>query len=123
MHPDTEDVWGNLAKDGYYEKAVAAIGDDVTYVVLSDDIEWCRQWFDLECVEFADFDHFTSMCIIRGCDVNVIANSTFGWWGAYLNSHADVYAPSRWWRAQAPPNDRQDDIVPPTWRTIPTFAG
>jgi hypothetical protein len=122
LNPDAEDVWGNLAKDGYYERAVAAIGHDVTYVVVSDDLPWCRQFFDLECVEFADFDPFTSMCILAGCDVNVVANSTFSWWGAYLNPRSEVYAPSRWWRAQAPPNDRQDDIVPPGWRTIPSFA-
>jgi hypothetical protein len=122
VNPDAEDAWGNLATDGYYERAVEAIGDDVTYLVFSDDLAWCRRFFELECVEFVDYDHFASLCIMTGCDVNVVANSTFSWWGAYLNPKADVYAPSRWWRAASPPNERQDDIVPPTWRTIPTFG-
>ena len=41
---------------------------------------------------------------------------------AYLNPNTEVIAPRRWWRALEPPNDRQDDIVPPGWRTIPTFG-
>jgi hypothetical protein len=122
--PDAENAWGNLASDGYYEQAVRAIGDDVTYLVFSDDLEWCRRYFDLECVEFVDIDHCTSLCLMTGCDVNVVANSTYSWWGAYLNPTGEVYAPSRWFGPAMPsPNDRQDDIVPPAWRTIPTFAG
>jgi hypothetical protein len=60
---------------------------------------------------------------MAGCDVNVIANSSYSWWGAYLNPAAEVYAPSRWFGpAMPPPNDRQNDIVPPSWRRIPVFA-
>jgi len=118
-----EDVWGNLAADGYYDRAAALLGDDVTYLVFSDDIPWCRESLGLERAEFVDFDHGTSLAVMAGCDVNIVANSTYSWWGAYLNPAADVYAPSRWFGpAMSPPNDRQDDIVPPTWRTIPVFG-
>lgn len=123
LNPDAEHVWGNLVNDGYYTRAVEAIGHDVTYVVLSDDMDWCREFFDLERVVFADVDHCTALCLMTGCDVNVVANSSFSWWGAFLNPAAEVYAPGRWWAGGAPPNDRQDDIVPPAWRTIPTFGG
>jgi hypothetical protein len=124
VNPGAEDHWGNLASDGYYRRAVEAIGSDVTYLVFSDDLAWCRRSLDLEDVEFADFDTGTSLCLMTGCDVNVIANSTFSWWGAFLNPMGEVYAPSRWFGpAMSPPNDRQDDILPPAWRTIPTFAG
>jgi hypothetical protein len=122
VNPGYEDHWGDLAADGYYERALQAIGDDVTYLVFSDDLAWCRAWLDLDCVEFADFDAPTSLYVMSGCDVNVIANSSFSWWGAYLNPTAEVYAPSRWFgQALPPPNDRQDDIVPPTWRSVPVF--
>jgi hypothetical protein len=61
---------------------------------------------------------------MTGCDVNVVANSTYSWWGAYLNPTGEVYAPSRWFGPTMPaPNDRQDDIVPPAWRIIPAFTG
>ena len=118
-----EDFWGNLAADGYYDRAVALLGDDVTYLVFSDDIPWCRRSLELGRAEFVDFDHGTSLAVMAGCDVNIVANSSYSWWGAYLNPAADVYAPSRWFGpAMDPPNDRQDDIVPPTWRTIPVFG-
>ena len=130
VQPHVDDHWGNLVNDGYYQRAIKAIGDDVTYLVFSDDLPWCRQNLNLDLdldldsgrVEFADFDEGTSLCLMAGCDVNVIANSTFSWWGAFLNRSAEVYAPGRWWREMSPPNDRQDDIVPPAWRIIPTFA-
>jgi Glycosyl transferase family 11 len=119
---DADFDWGNLASDGYYHRAIQAIGDDVTYLVFSDDLPWCRQNLEIDRLEFVDLDHFTSLCLMTGCDVNVVANSSFSWWGAFLNPSAEVYAPSRWWRAMPPPNDHQDDIVPPAWRTIPTFG-
>jgi hypothetical protein len=93
--------------------------------VFSDDVGWCRRSLDLgaSLVEFADLDHSASLCMMAGSDVNVVANSSFSWWGAYLNAASEVYAPSRWFGpAMPPPNDRQDDIVPPAWRTIPVFA-
>lgn len=122
--PDAQDTWGNLARDGYYERAAELIGDGVVYLIFSDDIAWCRENLRFDCMEFMDFDHFTSLSLMTGCDVNVIANSTYSWWGAYLNPDADVYAPSPWFGpAMSPPNDRQDDIVPPSWRTIQVYAG
>ena len=123
VQPAVEDQWGNLAKDGYYDRAVAAIGDDVTYLVFSDDLEWCRQSLALECAEFVAVDHCTSLCLMTGCEVNIVANSSFSWWGAYLNPNSDVYAPSRWFGpSMPPPNDRQNDIVLPEWRTIRVYG-
>jgi len=122
VNPGVDDHWGNLARDGYYEKAIEAIGDDVRYLVFSDDLAWCRQSFKGENVDFVDVDQGTSLCLMTRCDVNVIANSTFSWWGAYLNRTGEVYAPSPWFGpAMPPPNNRQDDIVLPEWRTIPVY--
>src|SRR5436190_9917712 len=117
-----EEVWGNLVADGYYERAVEAIGDDVTYMVFSDDLEWCRQHLPVERALLADFDHFTTLCLMTGCDINVVPNSSFSWCGAFLNPLSEAYATSRCCGPKmAPPNDRQDDIVPPSWHTIPVF--
>jgi hypothetical protein len=122
VHGGNAAKWGSLFADGYYDRAVDAIGDDAAYIVFSDDLAWCRDAFQFEHMEFAQFDAFTSLCLMTRCDVNVIANSSYSWWGAYLNPNADVYAPRTWWQAAEPPDDRQDDIVPPEWRTVPTFA-
>lgn len=116
------DEWGDLAGDGYYDRAVAAIGSDVKYLVFSDDIPWCRQSLGVEDALYVDLDAYTSLCMMTGCDINVIANSTFSWWGAYLNRGADVYAPSRWYGPAMPaPNDVQNDILLPSWRKIPVY--
>jgi hypothetical protein len=122
LQPDAEDLWGNLARDGYYQRAAAAVGDGVTYLVFSDDVPWCRAHLGLEPAEFVDLDPYTSLCMMTGCDVNVVANSSFSWWGAFLNTNKAVYAPMKWWRNLPPPNDLQADIVPPGWTAISTFS-
>jgi hypothetical protein len=124
LKPGNLGMFGDLASEGYYERAFEAIGDDVAYLVFSDDIGWCRRYFQLERAEFVDTDPCTSLCMMTGCDTNVVANSSFSWWGAYLNARGgEVYAPSRWFaQGVNPPNDVQNDIVPPRWRTIPVFA-
>lgn len=116
--------FGNLAADGYYDRVVEAIGDDVTYLVFSDDLAWCRRSLGLDRAVFVDVGHCASLCLMTGCDVNVVANSSFSWWGAYLNPAGEAYAPSPWFApGMPPPNDRQGDIVPPAWRTIPVYGG
>lgn len=116
-------LFGDLPEDGYYERAFQAIGHEVTYVVFSDDLPWCRQFPTFAPAVFMELDHFTSLYVMTRCDINVIANSSFSWWGAYLNPNTEVYAPSPWFtRGWAPPNDRQDDIVPPTWKTLPVWG-
>jgi len=123
LNPGVEDVWGNLTTDGYYARAVQRIGGDVTYIVFSDDIQGCRDALDLDGALYADFDTGTSLCLMSICDAVVVANSSFSWWGAFLNPTADVYAPSRWFGPEMPPpNDRQNDIVPPSWRQIPALS-
>jgi hypothetical protein len=119
VKPGLADVWGDLSAAGYYRRAADAIGERVAYLVFSDDLDWCRHHLDLEPAEFVDVDPATALAMIAGCDVDVIANSSFSWWGAYLNPLADVYAPSRWFGPLMPaPNDRQDDILPPAWRRV-----
>ena len=124
VQPGFEDHWGNLASDGYYDQVARMIGDDVVFLVFSDDLAWCRRSLGLEPAEYVDVDHCASLCLMTGCDVNVVANSSFSWWGAYLNPQSEVYAPKPWFGpAMPPPNDRQDDIVPPAWRIVPvSFA-
>jgi hypothetical protein len=122
VRPESEAWWGNLVKDGYYDRAVDLIGHDVTYVVFSDDMPWCRESFGLDGAEFADLDPWTSLCLMSICDVNVVANSSYSWWAAFMNPGGEAYAPRRWFAPGIPPpNHRQDDVVPPSWRTIPTF--
>jgi hypothetical protein len=88
----------------YYQKAISylssRIQDPVIYV-FSDDIEWCKK--NLGFLKNKVFIDNTKTAIedlelMRNCDHNIIANSTFSWWGAWLNENDDkiVVAPRKW---------------------------
>jgi hypothetical protein len=81
----------------YYEKAMKYIGEripDPHYVVFSDDIEWCREnirsknrmTFIERSLGLHDYE---SMVLMSHAMHHIIANSTFGWWGAWLNPRKD----------------------------------
>jgi len=115
-------VWGNLDADGYYERVVDRLGDDVLYLVFSDDIPWCRENVRRPHVAFSDFDPYVSLCVMTLCDINVVANSSFSWWGAFLNqAGGTVVVPSRWFQALLPPPHDCPDMAPPDWARIETF--
>lgn len=94
----------------YYRRAIKHIrsryGTNVAYAVFSDDMEWCREnLLPLLCennVTYVDWNHgldsYNDMRLMSACKVNVIANSSFSWWAAYLNTHEDkeVIAPRKW---------------------------
>jgi len=83
----------------YYKKAITHFGDDVQYVVMSDDIQWCRENLQIENAIYSkNSTPSIDMCIMSLCNDHIIANSTFSWWGAWLNSNLDkkVIAPKVW---------------------------
>ena len=101
----------------YYKKALSML--DYTYVfVFSDDIEWCKENLDLEHMIYLDWaTDIESMWIMSMCKYNIIANSSFSWWGAWMNSNPDkkVIAPKKWFGDNGI-ND--SDIVPESWIKI-----
>ena len=97
----------------YYEKAMSKIKVD-KYLVFSDEIEYCKTIFRGEKFIFVkDLDH-VELFLMTLCDHNIIANSTFSWWGAYLNQNPAkiVIAPDLW---VGDNRCTTDDIVPKEW--------
>lgn len=99
--------FGVLPKE-YYEKAFAKIGSEVNsplFYFFSDDPDWCRQTFSGMKAEFInhnqDENAFKDLLLMSSCRHNIIANSTFSWWGAWLNNYPGkrVIAPHQWFRS------------------------
>ena len=85
----------------YYQNALNHFNDkEYAYVIFSDDISWCKEYFgEDERIYYIDGNvDFVDMCMMSLCDHNIIANSTFSWWGAWLNNNPNkiVIAPSNW---------------------------
>lgn len=105
----------SLANTDYYDKAMAAVKSDC-YYIFSDDIEWCKAKFKgNQFVFIEEQDPCISLAIMASCENNIIANSSFSWWAAYLNKHEDkkIIAPSKWFGPNLPHNTK--DLLPHEW--------
>ena len=112
----------------YYENAIAAIGAhaaDPTFFVFSDDIAFCRENLPSgPNYVFVDHNSQTEahedLRLMSSCRSHIMANSSFSWWGAWLNPDPDkiVLVPDRW----LDPNVPHTDLLPPSWRRIPAGA-
>jgi hypothetical protein len=85
------------------------------FVIFSDDTEWCKNAFDGGHVVEIN-DAYTEMCMMSMCNHHIIGNSTFSWWGAWLDPTPAkiVVAPSLWFG----PNLRHNnivDLIPENW--------
>jgi len=89
------------------------------FFVFSDNIEWCRNNLQLSYpVVFVDHNGletaYEDLRLMSQCKHNIIANSTFSWWAAWLNPNDDklVFASKKWFA-----NEDKDssDIIPAKW--------
>lgn len=108
----------------YYEEAIQLMNASVpgaTFFIFSDDIDWARQHIKEKNLHFIDWntgsESFKDMQLMSLCRHNIIANSSFSWWGAWLNNHADkiVIAPQQWMPGLA----AGADIIPKGWVQVP----
>jgi hypothetical protein len=92
---------------------------DAELFVFSDDQDWCRNN-----LSFARPYHFVEtgsaakdLFLMQHCRHNIVANSSFSWWGAWLNAHSDklVIAPANWF---SDASMQKNDIVPASWTRI-----
>lgn len=107
---------------GYYKEAIQMIRTkvsvDVRFCVFSDDQDWCKSNIVLDAT-YVDWnsgkDAWQDMYLMSLCHHNIIANSSFSWWGAWLNNNPNklVIAPQRWFLY----TDNYD-ILPQTWEQM-----
>jgi hypothetical protein len=101
----------------YYHKALANFDGKV--LVFSDDIDWCRKTFQDSRFEFVEGNlDYEDLHLMSMCKNNIIANSSFSWWGAWLNDTPNkvVIAPKIWFGSAISHNTK--DLLPQSWITI-----
>lgn len=95
-------------------------------IVFSDDIAWCKENMrKIQQVEFCEeTDERKSLSMMSSCSHNIIANSSFSWWSAYLNGNRNkiVVSPSAetWFGENSGVKKPVHDLILPEWIQIPT---
>ena len=105
----------------YYQKAIEymkTVFSDPVFLVFSDDPEWVMRKLDIEgnfkyIGDFGRYKDYEELVLMSRCSAHIISNSTFSWWGAWLDEKEDkiVVAPKKWFEGQK-------DIVPKEWTII-----
>lgn len=113
-------MYGNVCDADYYRRAILYVRQkepQARFYVFSDDLDWVH-----ENVPSADNavivnwnrgeDSWQDMALMSKCRYNIIANSSFSWWGAWLNDSDGkmVVAPKTWIR-----NGTAPDVTPDSW--------
>jgi len=102
----------------YYQKAME-IAKTNQYIIFSDDIPWCKANFTGNNVIFSEGrSPIEDLALMASCENQIVCNSTFGWWSAYLNKLPTkiVVAPARWFGPALSHNTR--DLLPSSWKQI-----
>ena len=86
-------LYVDLTITDYYEKAIKEFPDS-KFMVYSDDVAWCKEYFD-DRFEYNEDDELTSFNKMAGSKGIIMANSSFSWWASYL-CKGKIVAPSKW---------------------------
>ena len=112
---ESDEVYGGICTQIYYERAIALIRKhhpEAVFFVFSNEDDfadrWCHEKEDTQggtfipVLGFSEDMGYLAMYLMCRCRSHIIANSSFSWWGAYLNPRSDkmVIAPSKWFNHQ-----------------------
>jgi hypothetical protein len=116
---NSSDFHTNLDNTDYYKNAMEIIGNEGAFIFVSDDIEWCKENFKGDNIFYSPFnEELDDLLLMKLCDNQIIANSSFSWWGAWLNENENkmVIAPENWFGPRGPKETQ--DLVPENWTKI-----
>ena len=117
-------LFGGICDIPYYHKAISLIKekiDNPIFFIFSDDIDWCKENLKLSnksyFVSNPNIKDYEELVFMSSCKHNIIANSTFSWWGAWLNKNNAkiVIAPKQWTRDRT---SNEWEILPKSWIQI-----
>jgi hypothetical protein len=120
--PLAAQMHGTCSMD-YYTAAIAHIENNVEnphFFIFSDDYAWSVENFKhlkhpVTCIKGSEKSDYEDLVLMSECRHHIIANSSFGWWGAWLDPRKDkiVIAPRTWFRNAPKANTK--DIYPEGW--------
>lgn len=123
LNNEVNSIHGVCGK-AYYLSAINYFKEqykEVAFFFFSDDINWVKESFnDLEInkyyVDLVNEPNWVDMFLMTKCKHNIIANSSFSFWGAWLNNnlHKEVIAPKQWFTDKKM-NDKTKDLLPKQW--------
>lgn len=118
----------NVCDREYYERAVKKMfkelenkntrKENIKFFIFSDDINWCKNnlnFLKSQNVYYVDWnkdkDSYKDMQLMNECKHNIIPNSTFSWWGVWLNQNKNkiIIAPKYWFKDVLNSNGRCPD--------------
>lgn len=124
LSKSSQEHHGNLILS-YYINALNIIKSKYSnseVFVFSDDLDWCKENLNLEFkIHFVDANQKSNfhydMYLMSHCKHNIIANSSFSWWGAWLNRNPEkmVIAPNKWFTDEL---TTTKDLIPTGWIRI-----
>ncbi|WP_313348910.1 alpha-1,2-fucosyltransferase [Empedobacter sp.] len=109
----------NVCEKGYYDKGFSYIKSkypDAVFFIFTQDIEWAKENISEDNCHFVEGNTaIEDMILMSRCKHNIIANSTFSWWSAFLNSNEEkvVIAPEKWYKNEL--NNTISTIIPLKW--------
>lgn len=114
-------AWHEVCHLRYYKDAIKEINKTTNvdlFLVFSDDIPWCKENLNGEKLLFVeDNADIEDLYLMTQCSHNIICNSSFSWWGAWLNSNKNkiIIAPDKWFNDQS---RTVKDLIPENWIKI-----
>ena len=134
LHVRRGDYQGNsiysLCDESYYINAIKILESrqlDIVLFIFSDDMLWVKnkllsrvpEKMEINLIENNNDDSSIDMRLMSLCRNNIIANSSFSWWGAWLNQNEDktVIAPKKWYTNKVV-NAEQMNKLPKSWITL-----
>lgn len=126
--PENAKLFANICNEEYYKNAIKIICSKVespVFYAFSNDVPWLQSFFsnlDMDInyhiiTSNKGMDSYKDMYLMSRCRHNIIANSSFSWWGAWLNDNPEkiIIAPKEW-------NHRDPqtykNLIPKQWRQI-----
>ena len=114
--------FASLSQD-YYQTAIKRMSDKISnpvFFIFSDDINWAKNNLEFSSPVFFVTNNnnpsssYIDMQLMSLCKHNIIANSTFSWWAAWLNNNQEkmVIAPDKWYVDKSV---NSPDIIPNSW--------